>query len=456
MNTKHAIIADNYFHWLDGEQACWQSCTIIDARHAWLVAQAQGITHFWVWPGCSQEQAGMDFLEAPIEFRRFVSYTSDGLPKFASVRFRDFIGHTVYIGYPQRGRWNWTLENPVDILQTVQYLESKIGVPVEWSPGHMGGDLLNQAWEHLPLVLQDCSFDLRDLPFVDAARGINFRRALTSDMIGQHVHHDDKNSEFLSACRSVKCGIGDPVHLEGGEITPGLPGIYRVDLWKCDDTFDGVLLPRIIEVDQEWVTNDVLEFAIQQGCELTIREAWVFEDYKKILNAPAWSIWSARKEFKDEIFYDNQAARQNAYNTCKEIALIFVGNFAMNKQLHPGIDRIHPNWWADVVGRARVALLANIKRFAAVAGAPICVERDGLFFVSRDPNWRTAVPGILDRQGELGGFKHEGSCQLTQNMFQAAKDMSAGQLAAMLKAFEGMEANEAALAAYMGARNGQA
>ncbi len=454
MNTKHAVITDTRIFWLDGEQACWRSCTVLDARHAWLVAQAQGISHFWLMPGCEQERAG-DFLSEAEGFRLFTSKTSEGLPKFASIRLQARSGHTVYIGWPNRGRWNWTLENPIDILQTVQYLESKMGVPVEWSPGHMGGDLLNQAWAHKPEVIRDCTRDLRDLPFREAAMGVDFRRALTEDMIGQWVHHFDKNSEYLASCRSAKCGIGEPVHLLdiAGDIKPGLPGIYRLhwNVWEIAP-FNGILLPTVIDLRQEWVTADVLEYAIKEGYMVKVLEAHVFEDYKKILDAPAWAIWSARKEFKDEIFYDNQAARQNAYNTCKEIALIFVGNFAMSKQIHPGIDRIHPNWWADVVGRARVALLANIKRFAAVAGAPICVERDGLFFVSRDANYRTAVPGILDRMGELGGFKHEGSCLLTQNMFEAAKDMKAGQLAAMLK--EAETAN--ALAAHVGAHNGQA
>ncbi len=456
MNTKHAVITDNYFHWLNDGIPAWRSCTVIDARHAWLVAQAQGISHFWLMPGSEQECAG-DFLSEYEGFRTFVSKTSEGLPKFASIRLIARSGHTVHIGYPAQGRWNWEIESPIDILQTVDYLESKMGVPVEWSPGHMGGDLLNQAWAHKPEVIRDCERDLRDLPFSEAAMGIDFRRELTEDMIGQWMHHYDKNSEYLAACRSVNNGIGDPVHLLdiAGDIKPGLPGIYRVEwgrgvLEEC--AFDNILLPMVIDPRQEWITNDVLEYALKEGYMVKILEAWVFEDYKKILDAPAWAIWSARKEFKDEIFYDNQAARQNAYNTCKEIALIFVGNFAMSRQIHPGIDRIHPNWWADVVGRARVALLANIKRFAAVAGAPICVERDGLFFVSRDANWRTAVPGILDRQGELGGFKHEGSCVLTQDMYERAKSMKAGELAALFKEAETVNA----LAAHVGAHNGQA
>ncbi len=458
MNTKHAVITDTRIFWLDGEQACWRSCCVLDARHAWLVAQAQGISHFWLWPGSDQEQAGMDFLQEIEGFRLFVSQTSDGQPKFASIRLLAKSGHTVYIGYPTRGRWNWTLENPVDILQTVDYLENKMGVPVEWSPGHMGSDLLKQAWEHKPDVIRDCERDLRDLPFNEAAMGIDFRRELTESMIGRWVHHFDKNSEYLSACRSVNCGIGEPIHLGNQLQVHGLPGIYRVkwgqgiQQFRGESTFDGVLLPTIIDHRQEWITEDVLAYALQQGYEVEILECHMFQDYAKILDKPAWSIWQARRAFKEGTF-ENETARQNAYNTAKEVALIFIGNFAMSKQIHPGLDRIHPNWWADVVGRARVALLANIKRFAAVAGAPICVERDGLFFVSRDANYRTAVPGILDRQEELGGFKHEGSCQLTQNMFQAAKDMSAGQLAAMLKAFEGMEANDAALAAYMGAKH---
>ncbi len=312
---------------------------------------------------------------------------------------------------------------------TIAALTEQLGVPCQYSNWLIGRMLLQDIWKakKKPHVIRDATYDLRTLPFNQASGDITWRRPLEPYMIGHYVHHYDKNSQYLSACRSVNMGIGDPVHVvdgdDGTHIVPGLPGVYRASLVqdKIDDDFDGLRFPLIIEEGQEWVTNEVLVYALQRGYEITIHEAWVFTDYAKILDTWAEKIWKTRQYFK--------GVNDAAYREMNHIAHIGVGSFATNENKHAGIDLIHPNWWADVVGKARVNMLCNLLKY----GAPVCIRTDGLYYVSRDPNWRTAVPGILDRMDQCGGYKYEGTCQLTEEMYARAREMNDAELASMFK-----------------------
>lgn len=433
MTTKHCVTDGIQLYWLDGDHRAWRACALLNIEQLWQAGQDFGFTHFWVMPGCSIDQEGRDFFQVDAPYDTLITPNDvEQPPAFARVRigkWRDERGHTVYVGYPRR--FNWKGTGPFDILDTINYLESYLAVPVQWSSGHIGRALLHKAYAGKERVIRDASSDLRELPFNEAAFDLVFKRPITSDMEGMYLHHYDKNSAYLSACRGANMGIGDPEHVTGGDIIPGLPGIYRVT-WEYP--FTGEWMPPIVDPRQEWVTNDVLLFAQQHGYILTIHEAWVFNDYRKVLDPVATTIWEARsvlnpKSGPNPFFAEENAiARKNAYDTCKEIALVFVGGFATGKEKHPDIKGIHPNWWADAVGKARVNMLANLLKYTAQAGAPVLVYSDGVWFASKDSNPRTAVPGILDRAEKLGGFKHVYSFQLTAGDIQAVQGKSEGEI----------------------------
>lgn len=316
-------------------------------------------------------------------------------------------------------------------MNTAAVIEQQLGIPGQYGAWWTGRRLLQECWKHKSSVLRDATFDLRELPFVDAARAILWRRDLEPYMVGWYVHLFDKNSQHLSACRGVNNGIGDPVHLAHGDddtfIRPGLPGIYRVTI---NSIHDWCLMPPIIEDGQEWVTNDVLVFAIDRLYDLTIHEAWVFTDYTKILDKWAEKLWNALQATKD--------VDRDAYDKIKAISHVGPGSFATRKETHPGIDLIHPNWWADVVGKARVNLHCNLEKF----GVPVCVRTDGLYYITRDPNIRTAVPGILDRMGQSGGYKIPTgwtSFQLTPEIYNQAIGLDHGALSSLFKKYGGMK-----------------
>ncbi len=274
----------------------------------------------------------------------------------------------------------------------IDTIEQQLGIPGLFTKGlhakygswWAARKLLQVVWQKKPQVIRDASFDLRDKPFYGAAESITWRRDLEPYMIGWTVHHFDKNSQWLSANRGMYTGIGDPVHVADGDdgtfIEPKLPGIYRVMVKTGFSEFDGKIYPHIIEPEQEWVTKDVLLFARKNGYDV------------------AW---------------------------------------ATNPKTHPGLDLIHPNWWADTVGAARVKLLANLLTYGT---SPVLIETDGIFYITRDPEPRTAIcsvgegVSIMAREKESGGYKHKPrSFVLTEALYEQARDMDAGDLADLFK-----------------------
>jgi len=306
--------------------------------------------------------------------------------------------------------------------EAIALLEEKLHINCNYGPWWTARKLLVDCWKKNPKVIRDTACDLRDLPFSEAGRDIQWRRPVTRDMIGKYVHHVDKNSQYLAADRSVYTGIGDPTYISGN-VTPGRPGIYHLASVSIADScmFDGEYFPRIIEEGQEWITNDVLLFARKQGYAFEVTEAYVFEDYKRVLETWALRIWNARSALK--------GANDEAYQFMKLVAIVGNGGWAASREKVESFEMIHPNWWADTVGQARVALLANLAKY----GSPVLVETDGLYYVSSYAYPETALPGILDRSTQLGGYKHCSSFHLTEELYNSSQNMGVGELARAFK-----------------------
>jgi hypothetical protein len=62
--------------------------------------------------------------------------------------------------------------------------------------------------------------------------------------------------------------------------------------------------------------------------------------------------------------------------------------------------------------------------------------------LSEDSNPQTAVPGILDREGELGGFKHEYTVQVNDVIEEAFNELKPAKLLEFLHDVSEMEGTE--------------
>ncbi len=322
-------------------------------------------------------------------------------------------------------------------VKTVEDVELSIGMSGlftrgqydKYGPQWAARRLLQVIWRDRPHILQHCTVDTRDLPFVDAARDIAWRRELTEAMIGWYVHHFDKNGDYLAAMRGMYTGIGDPTLVEPWDDYETLrPGIYSV-VWSTGSSpFDGHSLPYIIEPGQEWVTKDMLLFARRQGYEVHIIKAWVFHGHARVLDEYAARLWAARQALRD---IDKACS-----DKMKMIAVAGNGAWNWNQSARPGLEWIHSNWWCDTIARAKERVLANLVTY----GQPLLInDIDGIYYASRNPDPRSAVLGIetgvsiLARETESGGYKHKGSCLITAEMVEQAKGLSPSKLATLLK-----------------------
>lgn len=382
------------------------------------LARKTDCTDIWVMPGTGYDYSPHDFTKPVDGYDIRVNYddVEKTVPRSASIVKPGTYG-IVRVMYPHRGRFQWEVQKPVDVLSTIDYLSTQLKIPVQWSPGWMAFETIRKehsSGKHQEWV-REASMDMYALPFMKAARDVLWplppaRRPshpLTATHIGWYLHVYDKNSAFLASCTNANVGCGDPVYVDRCTDTTK-PGIYRVTVNPGSSRFDNVQLPYIIDPTkgQQWVTRNVLAFAQQRGYEVQVQDAYQFNEQHQILRQWAEDLWEVRYELDPKRgcnpLFPCEAGRLNAYHTVKEIACMGVGKLGSKHYDH---QFKRPNWWADVVGRTRETVLYALAKYRDMGHTPVIAYADAIGFVSRNPDPRTAVPGILDREGKLGGYK---------------------------------------------------
>jgi len=406
------------------------------AHELYDLVRSAGVTHVWIMPDVPVN------LTVPPDFDVFATYEDEEntRPMFARI-YRKGVYGEVKIGWPDNGDWRWDIAEPVNVLAAIWYLEQELGIPVEWSPGHMGTELvkhLNRTQRRAEWV-RDTIVDLFKLPFKRTSAGaggdLKWKTGHIADIERGHeletaiyIHQFDKRSGYLSACGDLYVGAGDPVHITGSPIDTTLPGVYRVSILDtAGSPFDDRTLPSIVAA--EWVTADVLRYATQKGYSLSIHEAYQWEEKHKTLASYAEKLWSGRRAFREKTeAYPHKAGRENAENTMKAIALVATGKFASEKK--SGRFR-QPYWWSSVVGKMRVLTLANIlKIFINTGLCPALLYCDSVYYVTAERDPQKAVPGIFDcgRKDGLGAFRHEGTWKVTPEMIEQFKTEKPGSI----------------------------
>lgn len=414
--TKHAVLTDDKLVFIHPEvrklQAIKLAAPITHTGELWEQGQATGITHFWVMPGTQFDNAGYNALAGRDGYSVFVPLM--GTPrqeeKPRSARcWKDQTGggtHQVIVGYAGRYPFEWTVEKPLDVLACIDYLEQVLSIDVQWSPQSMGETYLKGLYsktQKLQSYLRPMTVDTHSIPFRKAGQDVRWKRQIKplEHMGGEWIVMLDKNSAHPSAASSMITGCGDPIHLDN-EPPVLKPGVYRVSFDKGQSLFNGVSLPLVIE--GEWITADVLRFARKQGYTVQVHECWLFEESHKLFSEWASDLWCARQLLKDKDAFCYEPGRINAYWTLKDI---------MNRT----ISSLHPNWWADMVGCARTALLANLQKFAAeYDNFPFLAYHDDIAFICEGPDPNEEMPGMLARSDKMGGWKHKASIRLTAEL----------------------------------------
>jgi len=64
---------------------------------------------------------------------------------------------------------------------------------------------------------------------------------------------------------------------------------------------------------------------------------------------------------------------------------------------------------------------------------PVLIYHDALYFISSDRNPVTAIPGLMKRSTELGGFKNEATWLVTPELIEKLHTLTPGKVQIWLK-----------------------
>lgn len=249
------------------------------------------------------------------------------------------------------------------------------------------------------------------------------RRPTQEEQQHQWLHAYDRSGSYLAGVSGLELGIGLPQHAETGcAFDPKLPGYWRVQTpdeapdWRLPN----LLAPRDSDAGRlRWVTTPTLAFAIEQGYDAEIVEAYVWPRHTRIFEPWYERIRDARM-LLDTGDVDDQAARDQLKGIyTKTIGMLGSKTFMDRRDNGGEIRRGYaPERRHLIVAKARTNILRRVCSIGATSDRwPVAMQTDTLFYTSSDPDpvkaW-PGDPGLLGRK--LGQYKPEGSALLMDQL----------------------------------------
>ena len=375
--------------------------TPVNLRSLVETALYAGVDALWILPGSiGHTHAGI----APKKFTEGQHYEtrkstdSKGVP-LAVLAWRKSGTHderrSIMIQFPGYDT-RWGLEEitgPTRLLCALNALQDELELPMMWSPGHVGRELMKREndarrreWVRAPGQLPEIMGDVHYM-----AKDLRKKEPLVE---GGYLHIFDKNSMYLAAATGCNLGEGQPTLQKQIIFNPKWPG-----LWRYGD---------------QWLWTPELEYHLK--CEdiagAIIEEAWVWPLYHQTLRSWGEALWLARKTLKE--------INTDAYEVIKAIATQGLGWLVHKPAMGSGNQWYRPDWWSMIVSAARAKMLYKAQAIYREYGvSPVWYDVDEIGFVSSDPNPRTAFPSMLTHEGNLGGFKITGSCLIDEEIVEA-------------------------------------
>jgi hypothetical protein len=266
--------------------------------------------------------------------------------------------------------------------------------------------------------------DLTVLPFKESARPLLWDRVPDPEELDDelYLHAYDKNSAYPRAAVEEHFGIGEPEHRDA-DFAPlawdgKRPGIWRVTVhhpelilqMRAEGQFyvDYGLLPPVTWTWDKpvWLSTPMVKLVFSQGYHVTMHEAWIFPTYAHVFRKWVQDLWGIRQEEGLDAV-DRQSFKQILNDT--------LGFTRSSKFEESPLAR--PDWSTQIVGGYYAAMIYNLIKIAQEAEMyPLFVTVDEVVYASSDANPETAVPGILEHSKSLGGYKHEWSLPVTDEI----------------------------------------
>ena len=345
--------------------------------------------------------------------------------KKASERKASDTGDQVFICFAEYAT-DWKLDritDPVTLLATVSYIEDalaqavKTPVPIRFSPGNVGKEVMfivngrkrNQWIAHIdvnqyaPVVTEKVNQRL-------------WKRALTSEEQAQAwIVAYDKNSSYPASCTSVMLGTGNPTLVDhptfDARSERPLPGIWHCTISGSSE-YDGVTLPHPTDGKTSgWFWSYTVKLLHELGYQVTIDQAYVWQEGHTILRPFAEKLWQARASLQtNHIRYPHAQARGHAQDAVKRIMNVSLGwldigkNRVLDDKDTPWYHR--PDWYQLLKDNAHYRMFWSIRTQRKNGYVPVGLYEDCLYYATSERDHTLAVPGMMKKVG-LGGFKQK-------------------------------------------------
>lgn len=301
------------------------------------------------------------------------------------------------------------------LARRIGLLAGALGQPYQLSGSTTGIDLMTALrWKD-----REKLFPVVE-PIVPATMNIEAdiswsRKPTAAELEHEFIHAYDRSGSYLAGVSGLELGVGNPVHHpEGTAFTAKAPGYWRIEIpqsgdWRMPNPLD----PRGNNAGKpRWVTTPGLEFAVEQGYEPTILEAYTWPERARIFDPWYERIRDAREQL-DVDDPDSQIAR----NQLKAIYAPTIG--MLGSQTHMAGRRGYaPERRHQIVAKARTNILRRVAKIGKDADRwPVAIIADTVLYTSPEADPAKAWPGGSEWLGRaLGRYKVEGSGLLVDQL----------------------------------------
>jgi hypothetical protein len=387
--------------------------------------QAGGIERLWVFPDTelSNEVKREDFnnIDDWISWYTPRDMHYDNQP--TTLRLRDRKGINRFIIFPAHQecattapglKSQWELPAPEYLYWTVYYIEQELNMPLLWSGGRMGEEMLRRSHTSLKNAIHP----------LDTGLGYQWEQVQKScmdrlvwkipyllPMDKNKMVGGDKNGQYLGASNGATLGNGN--FLEATRFDPKSCGFWKYEITSVKDTpFNGKELPCPLDVNRKYASTALIKAAHDVGVQFDIEGGIMWPMNGRYLEHWSKECWQHRVEFRKPKSPDTISDR-NAERSMKLYPNAMVGRF-MNEYSK---EYYHPDWQIGIIHQAIANQVYSLARWYKVFGiAPVLVNKDALYFVTQNVDAFLERTGLVQYSQELRGYKLIGICDITDEI----------------------------------------
>lgn len=315
----------------------------------------------------------------------------------------------------------WELPDPQTLYTTVSYLEQEYDIPILWSGGKIGEELLRRSHLHIKKPIQPLPTGLGyqwDVVQRNSMDRLVWKTYMLDALLlmfvsGEiHVVGVDKNGQYLGASNGAILGNGG--FIPSSHFIPKSAGFWQYKIKSIANTdFNGKLLPCPLDVKRHYASTALIEAAHEVGVDFDIIEGIVWPEKGRYLKDWTKECWKHRIAFRNGVSYPDEIAARNAERSAKLYPNSMVGRF-MNDYSE---EYFHPDWQIGIIHQAIANQVYTLARLNRVFGiVPILVNKDAIYFLCNDVDVFLERTGLVQHNQELRGYKLIGHCRLTDEI----------------------------------------